>query len=128
MMRITYCLALALAAGRAAAGIQLATQSRSLNSFGAVTGNGVFDSEIQQREFNKAGHFNDLVGVGVQSGASTADGFASQDSRVGPAQLSGTLRADAFVSGGFNLEDTSESGSSSAYSVVFKVDQAADFL
>jgi hypothetical protein len=108
-------------AASASAQIQLVAHGRQLNSFGAATSSTGSDSDFETATAPNSGPWNDLVGIAVRAGTSTADGFASQDSSIEANQIRGDLNADAFVGILGEENDTASSGSGAYLEVVFQV-------
>jgi hypothetical protein len=105
----------------ASAQIQLVAHGRQLNSFGSATSSTGSDSDSETSTAPDSGPWNDLVGIAVRAGTSTADGFASQDSSIGANQIRGELTTDAFVGILGEENDTASSGSSAYLEVLFQV-------
>ncbi len=118
--------ALAAFAAPATAAIIPVGQSRALRSFGNATTPDESDSDSAQADAADFGRFEDLVGHAARAGAASSDGFASQTSWFNAQAAKGTLAADAFVSA-FNIDDSSDGGSSSSFDLDFQVDVAAQF-
>ena len=127
MLRI--CLSLAfvsyaavlLQTSEAWAQITIVAHGRQVNSFGSASSNTGSDSDFNTETAPNSGPWNDLVGIAVRAGTSTADGFASQDSAITATQIRGDLNADAFVGILGEENDTASSGSNSYFEVLFQV-------
>ena len=110
-----------LPTSESSAQIVLAAHGRQVNSFGSAVSSTESDSDFNTETAPNSGPWNDLVGVAVRAGTSTADGFASQDSAITATQLRGDLNADAFVGILGEENDTASSGSNSYFEVLFEV-------